>query len=165
MWENFYLLREKPSTPGNNSCSSPLFPFMPTHFSYQPSFFFFKSHPSCLFLPSHTLGPVQSQLYLPSPCLISLLRRTSHHLLCLYPSKDPRFLSLPPTPPKSLSSSYPSPLCSPQFPRPLLGFLHPTSPPASRHHASFPSGCNGKSSEKTRGKSVLAPHAAAAGRD
>jgi len=90
---------------------------------------FFISHPSCLFLLSHTLGPVQSQLCLPSPCLLSLLSHTGQQfpLLYLYSSKDSHLLSLPPTPPHTLSSSFPPLLALPSSPGPSWGSC--TQPP------------------------------------
>lgn len=117
---NFYLLRTK-CIPGHNSCCFPLFPFMPTHVSFCPLFNSIHLACSCSLIPLF-----QSQLFLPPSCLLTLLLCTGHWSPFLLQRPSPTFSST------YFASTFQFLLlcpCSTQFPRHLLGFLHP-SPPA-----------------------------------
>lgn len=157
-FSNFYLLRRKLVPQATISVLS----------------FYFHRHPAISapvpFFPIATIL-LPPALPPPWPCSISALlaltppaiSSPTHQPPLLYSSQDPLLPSLPPTPPSPFQL-LPLPPCSPQFPRPLLP-TSPTSPTPQCRHASLPSGCNGKSTEKTRGKSVLALHTAETGKD
>lgn len=118
---------------------------------------FYSIHLACSCSP---IPLIQSQLYLSPSCLLTLLPCTSHWSPFLLQRPSPTSSSTY-FPFHLLSSSSlfsPLPQASPGVPA-----LNP--PSSARSHPSFPSGCNGTSSEKVKGKSVLALHSAGVGRD
>lgn len=146
----------KISTCWEKNVSQGTIPILPLYFHLcppcqcLPPFLF---HPSCLFLLSNTLDSI-SALFVPIlPANSSPMHQS---LVPFHPAKTlPYFLF------HLLSSSSlfsPLPQASPGVPA-----LNP--PSSARSHPSFPSGCNGTSSEKVKGKSVLALHSAGVGRD
>lgn len=102
-----------------------LFPSTSIHAHPSQFLSLFLFHPSCLFLLSNTLGSISALLVPILPASSSLIHQS---LVSLPPAKTLPYLLFHLLSLHCAFQLLPLPPCSPQFPRTLLGFLHPTPP-------------------------------------